>query len=153
MKTGLIAMAVIAVTAAAGVGGYKLMNRAEERPHVAPQNTYSATTNANSYQPTPETRSTSSFSTFGFGSPNKNTAVAPVKKAKHGKHIAKHSKKHHGKKHFAKHSKKHHGKKHFAKHSKKHGKHYAKHAKKHGKHYAKHHKKKKKHASEATASR
>ena len=149
MKTGLIAMAIVAVTAAAGVGGYKLMNRGEERRPV-PQNTYAATTNANAYQPAPETRSTSSFSSFGFGSPSKTTAVAPVKKAKHGKHIAKHSKKRHGK-HYAKHSKRHHGK-HYAKHSKKHGKHYAKHSKKHGKHYAKH-KKKKKHTDQETASR
>lgn len=147
MKTGLIAMAIVAVTTAAGIGGYKLMNRADERPVVAQTTTPSA---ANSYQSAPDGRSTANFSSFGFGAPNKSTAATKATKAKHGKHVAKHSKRHG--KHYAKHHKKKHGK-HYAKHhKKKHGKHYAKHHnKKHGKNYAKH--KKKHHSGETTAAR
>lgn len=141
MKTGVIAAAIIAVTTAAGIGGYKFMN-SDERPQASTpssSNTVNSVVSTNQQAPAPRS---SNFSNLGFNSPEKS--VSP----KLGKHAKKHSKKLN-----AKHSKKKHGK-HYAKHSKKkHGKHYAKHSKKKQKHkhLAKHKKKKNSHIRETAA--
>lgn len=148
MKTGIIVTAIVAVTAAAGLGGYKLINH-DERPNVAAQSSYPSGNNvSNNYRSDPLPRSSTGFSSFGEQS---KASVAEPKKAK--KQVAKHSKKHGKGKHVAKHSKKHKGK-HLAKHSKKHGKkHLAKHSKKHGKKHLAKNKKKSNKAQLTSASR